>query len=399
MKKLSRIVVVIMLLITFAGCNKSASNSVKNLEDSYRTIVVASCSGEVTIAHNGESNLVNAYEGMSLLDGDTVTVGEKSNLTLDVDSDKHLFVEPNTKFYLVAEGDEDSNRTKIKLETGSVLCQIQEKLKDDESFDIETVSSTMSVRGTVFRVSLMESTDNSNYEMVEVYNGKVWSNIADTENEVTLEPGQCALIKEDKDGTNATFVTDDQIDEAFWNSSDTNMKVTKDEGTGSPVLSIAYNKLSSNVLSNLNTISESGQELSVTKEEITQLEEIKKIEEYQAEIGVTNADEFRSGAANDEICAQNGHLIIRVNGVEQCVVCGKKFSSEYQKTEKDKAATEKAKENGFNFEDFTLPEGSQSQIETNVPTKDPEPKKEPEEQEEVSIPVYTQEEELDSKVE
>lgn len=394
MKKLTRIVVAIMLLITFTGCNKSASNSVKNLEDSYRTIVVASCSGEVTIAHNGESNLVNAYEGMSLLDGDTVTVGDKSNLTLDVDSDKHLFVEPNTKFCLVAEGDEDSNRTKIKLETGSVLCQIQEKLKDDESFDIETASSTMSVRGTVFRVSLMESTDNNNYEMVEVYNGKVWSNIVNSENEVTLEPGQCALIKEDKDGANAAFVTDDQIDEAFWNSSDTNMKVTKDEGTGSPVLSIAYNKLSSNVLSNLNTISESGQELSVTTEEITKLETTKKVEEYQAEVGVTNAGEYRAGYANDDICAERGHTIIKINGVEQCIICGKQFSSEYQKTEKDKAATEKAKEEGLDFPEIILPESYHGEIETDVPTKDSNP-----EDEEISIPVYSQDDSLNSEVE
>ena len=120
----------------------------------------------------------------------------------------------------------------------------------------------------------------------------------------------------------------------------------------------------------------------------------KKVEEYQAEVGVTNAGEYRAGYANDDICAERGHTIVKINGVDQCIICGRQFSSEYQKTEKDKAATEKAKEEGFDFPEIILPEGYHGQIETDVPTKDSNP-----EDEEISIPVYSEDDNLNSEVE
>lgn len=274
MKRVLKIIMVLLLCIAVAACEEVSAEEVVNVTNaSYRNIVVGSFEGTVLIKDENIKDPLQAYEGMGLKDGDYVTVGEQSYLTLDVDSDKHLYVEPNTKFHLVAEGDEESNRTKIILESGSVLCQIKEKLKDDESFEIETVSSTMSVRGTVFRVSLLESSDTNNYEMVEVYDGKVLSNIESSSKEITFEAGQCGLIKEKSDGKDAAFVTDDQIDEKFWKSADTDMKVIKEEGTGSPVLSIAYNKLSDSVVENLVTIVESGQELAIGVDELNDLKE------------------------------------------------------------------------------------------------------------------------------
>ena len=376
MKKLLKITLVVLLLALSVGCsNKTASNA----DGYYRTIIVASFTGDVTVKHKDDANALAAYEGMALLNGDEVAVGEESNLTLDVDSDKHLFVEANTHFHLVAEGDEDSNRTKIQLESGSVLCQIKEKLKDDESFDIETVSSTMSVRGTVFRVSLLPSTSTTFYEMVEVYNGNVWSNISDKNDEVVLAAGQCALIQEEENGSNASYVTDDQIDSEFWASSDTDIKVINETGTGSAVLSIPYNKLSSETVANLITISDSGQELALSSEQLTDLSEIVKYEEEKkAEVeanakttntptpGVTNENEFRSGALNDDICAEYGHTIITVNGVRQCAICGRQFNDEYHETEKDKANAKAAEESGLPM-DITLPDPIHIEVDVNVP--------------------------------
>lgn len=371
MKKTSRIIIALLLLFSIFGCNKGDSNANLNVNKiSYRSILVSDFSGTVSIKDQINSEPFEAYVGMSLKNGDIVIVEEDSYLTLDVDSDKHIYVEPNTTFHLVAEGNEESNRTKIILETGSVLCQIQEKLKEDETFEIETVSSTMSVRGTVFRVSLIESTDTNNYELVEVYDGKVLSNIDKSENEVEFEAGQCGLIKEDSNGDNASFVTDDQIDTRFWNSSDTNMRVTKEEGTGSPVLPIAYNKLSTTVIDNLVTISESGQELAVSVDELNDLKEKPKdtqtYENKEVPKGVLNENEFRAGALNDDICAEYGHTIITVNGVRQCSVCGRRFSDEYEETEKDKQSTESAKESGMPM-DVTLPDPINFEMEFSYP--------------------------------
>ena len=386
MKKYTKLLIILSLVLSLFACNKKAEEVVEEAkveETYYRRIAVASIEGTVTVKH-ADGQELSAYEGMLLFDGDDVLVNDESSLVLDVDSDKHLFAEAKTHFILSAKGDEDSNQTKIHLEDGSVLCQIQEKLKDGESFDIETSSSTMCVRGTVFRVSMLSSEDQTDkYQMVEVYNGKVWSNIDKTNDEVTLEPGQCALIKDATEEKDAAYVRADQIDEDFWNSPDTNIQVSKEDGTGSAVLNIAYNKLSSKVVDNLVTISDSGQELSLTKEELTDLSAtaVKNEEKAAAEsakkevpVGVLNENDFRSGALNDDICAQYGHTIITVNGVRQCSICGRQFSSEYVDTDKDKANAKAAEESGMPM-NIVLPEPIKKTTEVTVivPPEDEEP--------------------------
>ena len=306
MKKLLKVFIVLLLAFSVVGCGdkKVEDNTAKEAnveEEFYRNIIIDSFEGEVSVKHaNGEA--LSAYEGMSLKNGDAVKVSENSTLTLKVDSDKVLYAEENTSFTLSASGTEESNNTQILLDDGSVLCQIKEKLKEDESFDIVTASSTMCVRGTVFRVSLIESSDTNNYEMVEVYDGKVWSNIQEKNDELILEPGQCALIKEDANGNNANYVTSDQIDADFWASDDTNMFVTKEEGEGSKVLEIAYNKLSEKTIDNLTEVAESGQEIILPKEILFDLSEFKKsdgssnvnrepvVESYETTSEYTRAD-------------------------------------------------------------------------------------------------------------
>lgn len=379
MKKFFKLFVVLMLFVSLTACAKNVEvQDTSEVEAetitetvSYRSIVVSSIEGTATIKHSDGKEL-HAYEGMLLYNGDDVVVDEESSLVLDVDSDKHLFAEENAHFQISAQGNEDNNQTKIILLNGAVLCQLQEKLKDGESFDVQTATSTMCVRGTVFRVSMMSDEKKSNnFEMVEVYDGKVWSSIDNTENEVTLEPGQCALIQEGTEEKESAYVTADQIDESFWNSSDTNIQIKQQEATGSAVLSIAYNKLPNKVVENLVVISESGQELSLTTEELTELSEtatknetkptVTKTTETKEEVnkevpvGVINENEFRAGALNDDICAEYGHTIITVNGVRQCTICGRQFNEEYVDTEKDKASTQSFAESGgpteitFNF--------------------------------------------------
>lgn len=372
MKNLLKYLIVFMMMLTLVGCkNKVEANTEKNEEiitketECYRSIMVSAISGSVKVTHsNGET--VDAYEGLKLVNGDNVCVAEESNLTLDVDSDKHLFAEANTCFALHVEGTEENDKTTIQLEDGSVLCQIKEKLQNDDSFEIKTATSTMCVRGTVFRVSLINSNaDNNNYELVEVYDGKVWSNINETNNEVTLEPGECALIKDDQNNASGNYVTDDQIDETFWNSSDSNMYVTKEEGTGNAVLKIAYNKLSSKVLDNLVTITESGQELVVEKEQLEQLNEVKKYEEAKK---VEKLNENRGGAANEEtICAEVGHTIILINGIQTCAICGRAFTSDYIPTQQEK---DNAINSGIPLEikfDFGPKISNRVVIETTIP--------------------------------
>lgn len=284
MKKIISTFLVLLMALSLVACSSSKETATTEepvQEQVFRTIIVGDINGSVEVKHADTGEKFLAYEGMSLLNGDDITVGPNSDLTLDVDSDKHLFVEENTHFVLVAEGDEVTAKTKIKIDKGSVLAQIENKLTDAQSFDIETATSTMSVRGTVFRVALFVTADNQIVDMVEVYNGKVWSNISNTDAEVTLEPGQCALIKEATAGEETVFLAPNQIDESFWNGTSSEIKILEGvEPSEDLVHEIAYNQLSSKMVESLQEVSTSGQELSITKEDLVVLEEnIKKAEE------------------------------------------------------------------------------------------------------------------------
>lgn len=363
---LSKVLLILMLSTMVFGCSKKEvveATEIKEATEAYRTVTIASINGSATVKHkDGQS--IAAYEGMNLFDGDDIIVDENSNLIIDADSDKHLLAESGSHFWLSIEGTEDCTKTRINLDAGAVLCQIEEKLTDGESFDVSTASSTMCVRGTVFRVNAIKSLNNEQYNMVEVYDGKVWSYIGEEveeietgsdEEQVVLEPGQCALIKESTDGSQASYVTSDQIDANSWKSDDYSIVVKDTEGKGSPILTIAYNKLPSVVVDQLTAISEGGTELSVNKEELEKLSVTSSEREsnlgekdvHQALIvpGVI-VDEHRSDL-NDDICAEYGHSIITVNGVRQCSICGLKFSEEYQDTEKDKANYEAMVEQGM----------------------------------------------------
>ena len=401
-RKLLCILTVVLLSISLFGCNKKEVSTEEDnpvvANETFRTITIATVNGTATVKHkDGQS--VAAYVGMNLYDGDDICVDDDSNIIIDADSDKHLLAEGGSHFWLSIEGTEDCTKTRINLDAGAVLCQIEEKLTDGESFDVTTASSTMCVRGTVFRVNAVKTTDNEALDVVEVYDGKVWSYIDEeieeietgtAEGQVVLEPGQCAVIKEATDDSEAAYVTSDQIDMKAWEDGESSIVLKEGVvGSGSAVLSIAYNKLPSVVVDQLVAIVDNGTELSLTKEELVKLntEQVEnkpveqktkeQIAQEALEKGITNETEFRGGALNDDICAEYGHSIITVNGVMQCSICGRQFNENYQKTEQDLRNEKAMEEQGFPM-NVTLPEPftSENKVTETIPNDDEEENKE-----------------------
>lgn len=253
--------------------NEANTNIITEETEFYRSIMVADYKGSVDIKRN-EGDELSAYEGLSLNDGDEVKVNDHSDLTLNVDSDKHLYADENTHFWITASGSEGNTKTKIKLEKGSVLCQIKNKLLENEFFEIETASSTMSVRGTVYRVTVIKGLkEDEVYELIEVFDGGVATVINEDGQSVELKPGQAALIKEKDDGSDARFVKDDEIDEDFWTSSDMNFNIETEDGNGSPILEISYEKLSEGALEKLAEIVDEGQVVIIEKEVLEEIQE------------------------------------------------------------------------------------------------------------------------------
>lgn len=137
----------------------------------YRSIAVDGLEGTVNVV--GEKNNGNAYVGQNLYSGDDVTVASASSLTMCMDGDKYVYADADTHFSLEASNPKDDSRIKINLDAGSELNELKNKLADGESYVVDTPNSTMSVRGTTFRVTVYKGEDGLWYTLLEVISGTV----------------------------------------------------------------------------------------------------------------------------------------------------------------------------------------------------------------------------------
>lgn len=166
----------------------------------YRTIKIEELNGQ-TIISNESNSSQDAYAGMNLKSGDVVTVQEDANMTLLLDMDKYMFADAGTKFTVEASGNSEKSNTKtrIVLEEGSVLCRLDSKLGDEESFEVETPNSVMSVRGTIFKMTIYKDENGDTYAKVDVLEGSVKVDLYNENGEKTgeeglIEAGQAATV-------------------------------------------------------------------------------------------------------------------------------------------------------------------------------------------------------------
>ncbi len=282
MKKLIFLLLSLFIVTTLCGCSDN-SDTVSNTNNeavselvSTRNIIISEIKGSAKVKHSNNETL-EAYEGMSLYDGDDVVVNTGSSLTLDIDSDKHLFAEENTHFWLTATGKENETKTIIHLETGSVLVDIKNKLNSEESFDVATSSTSMCVRGTVFRVSLLEGKDDSSFNLVQVFDGTVWSNIEETGENITLTHGQCAIVDNESSETgNAKIVHLEEINDEFKERTGLNLSLEKAEDGEEGALKISLDDIPVETISKLIEITEDGRELCFESKELNEVKETKE---------------------------------------------------------------------------------------------------------------------------
>lgn len=139
-------------------------------KDDYRSISVEETTGEVTVVGNKSNG--NAYVGQHLYSGDDVTVSSSSELTMCMDTDKYMYAEENTHFTLQASAGSEDSKIKIYMDEGSTLHKLESKLGENDTYEVDTPNSTMSVRGTTFRVTVYKEA-NDIYTLTEVTDGEV----------------------------------------------------------------------------------------------------------------------------------------------------------------------------------------------------------------------------------
>lgn len=253
------------------------------LNSGFRTILVQAFNGAVTVTN--EANTLNAFEGQKLKDGDEVDVPSKGDLTLLVDSDKYIYAEENAHFLIEAKGTSDNAKTNIKQSAGTVLYRIDNKLKDSESYTVHTSNASLSVRGTVYRVSC-DFIDGYSYTKVEVFEGSVYveaimENGDSTNQSRILNAGEMCIIHSTPDMSE--FMLDEE---------------------NNVVRLIEYDALPKETALKLGTIIDDGRELSITKELLYDVVEI------------TEHEFIYSDKSIDPTCTLDGSL------VEVCTICG-----------------------------------------------------------------------------
>lgn len=133
-----------MAAVVVAACGKS---------EAYRSIMVYQVNGNATITRERVGEM-EAYENLMLQSGDSVAVASESSMRLKLDDDKYILAEQDTLMNIVADGNDADAKTYIDLQQGSVTSEIQNKLKDGASYEVNTPNSIMAVRGTIFRVEV-----------------------------------------------------------------------------------------------------------------------------------------------------------------------------------------------------------------------------------------------------
>ncbi len=188
LNKISPLVILIFLLTFIFGLS-----SCKKEEDSYRNIKIVELEGDATIKRKEKE--YDAYINMSLRSNDNICVNDDSSLILKLDSDKYLYVGENSNIDLVS-SEKDSTKTIIKVNEGSIVSEVKNKLKDDEEYGVETPNSVMAIRGTTFgvRVSHEDGYCEIDYKLIK---GKI----------------EIAILDQGDSGYNAGVVNINQMQE------------------------------------------------------------------------------------------------------------------------------------------------------------------------------------------
>ncbi len=173
MKRIPALLITVISLSILAACNK----------DTARTISVEEVNGLSYVTN--QSGTTDAYVNQHLVSGDDVQVGKDADMMLLIDTDKHLFADANTHFSLEATGSKGKTQTRISVFEGSVLSGIDNKLNDNEAYEVDTPNVTMAVRGTVFNVQV-SYVDGAPVTDVEVIEGCVAVTTTESGEEITV---------------------------------------------------------------------------------------------------------------------------------------------------------------------------------------------------------------------
>lgn len=208
-----------------------------NREESYRVVKIYELDGTATVTRE-DTGEIEIYPNMVLASGDEVWLKE-GLMTLKLDEDKYVYVEENTRFSLQAKGNAADSETSINLIEGAIVNEIRSPLSEDASYEVHTQNSSMSVRGTTFRVAIYYDEEGTLFTKVSVFDGKVQTQLVYKDGTKAdprmVEVGKETVIFEDDTNTNyLDGITDIKYEELSVRALETLVGLVK-EGLSLPV--------------------------------------------------------------------------------------------------------------------------------------------------------------------
>ena len=246
--KLKIIIAVASVVVVAGGVTAGV---ILTREDAYRVLKVFELTGSATVSREAAGDL-DAYVGMNLESGDTLTVGEDSIMRLSLDNDKYILLDSGTVLELIAAGTPNDSRTVINLKEGTILNEITNSLSANSSYEVNTPKATMAVRGTSFSVTV-EKRGNSFSTDLHTYHGRVSVQLIGEDGvpkgkEVTVPEDKCVTIITDP---NKTTGNDPTVDGNSYfvirSAEDKDAYEPVPEGTD-PVYDSEYGYVSGNIL-------------------------------------------------------------------------------------------------------------------------------------------------------
>ncbi|WP_079908640.1 FecR domain-containing protein [Paenibacillus sp. 32352] len=119
---------------------------------STRAAIVTEVIGDVSVRKAGGSKTFTAYTEMTLNQGDFITTGSNSSLTLKIaDRDDEITLGDNTEISITELIDSGNGKTsKFKMWAGSAWAKVKSLVSSQDEYEIETPTAVMGVRGTHF---------------------------------------------------------------------------------------------------------------------------------------------------------------------------------------------------------------------------------------------------------
>ncbi len=239
-----KLILIIAILVVSAAIAAVVILLMHKTEE-YRLLKIFEVEGTANVSREGKGDIA-PYVNMVLESGDKVSL-DTGKLSIRADEDKYIYLEEQTEILLKASGNATNSKTEIEILKGSITNDIQNKLTEDSTYEVNTPNSTMSVRGTVFFVIVYEI-DGVRYTRICVFDGEVASKLVYKDgtvsaNEVSVKKGKEVTIYED--GTTTDYVSEPT--------------------------DIDYNTLPESVLLKLKGINDEGKDLSITNPEITRI--------------------------------------------------------------------------------------------------------------------------------